>query len=461
MKKFEYVKSLEKEVDELESEKADFSNIYDLLLEECVSKDVTCSYLHSLSDLNAYAELQCLYLHKVKECECLAQKLSKQTESVNKEVHNNLLKSFSKLEKHSISLELALQQSQMQDKNIAISELKKPIENCKGKSVETQFDKPSVVRQPNAQRIPKPSNLPKIRKQAIRNTNVIAPGPSRNHPKHVSFQSSKEFVGSNDMVHNYYLEKAKKGAQLQKDKNVNGKPSMINPARLPNTANGCNPKPRNWQASMSSRCLFSANHDECVLEYLSKLNPRDSAQNKDAKSHKTTKRYMPVEKSSASKKPERQIPIGHRFSNKKTTTVPEKTMNLRSCLRPRSSKFKRRLIIADQASVFIGMMSVHISSGLVLHQMTSDHNRSEPQGNFSSHSNEQSCSKLVPKVVPLAVKTATSRQELGLLFHLHIAMLRTTDIHVLAQEEGKSVRFSAIPLALEESPLNICFQKLK
>ncbi|GKB06835.1 hypothetical protein Tco_0835068 [Tanacetum coccineum] len=33
---FEYVKSLEKEIDELESEKADFSNIYDLLLEECV-----------------------------------------------------------------------------------------------------------------------------------------------------------------------------------------------------------------------------------------------------------------------------------------------------------------------------------------------------------------------------------------------------------------------------------------
>ncbi|GJR84662.1 hypothetical protein Tco_0155447 [Tanacetum coccineum] len=71
----EYVKSLEKEIDELESEKADFSNIYDLLLEECVSKDVICSYLHSLSDLNAYTELQCLYLHKVKECECLAKSI--------------------------------------------------------------------------------------------------------------------------------------------------------------------------------------------------------------------------------------------------------------------------------------------------------------------------------------------------------------------------------------------------
>ncbi|GJZ60811.1 hypothetical protein Tco_0616627 [Tanacetum coccineum] len=159
----EYVNSLEKELDELESEKADFSNIYDLLLEECVSKDVTCSYLHSMSHLNANTELQCMYLHKVKECECLALKLSKRTESVNKEVHNNLLKSFSKLEKHSISLELSLQhckeqmknnpvckenasnvfrkereqyheiqdlKAQMQDKNMVINELKKLILSC-------------------------------------------------------------------------------------------------------------------------------------------------------------------------------------------------------------------------------------------------------------------------------------------------------------------------------------------
>ncbi|GJY82740.1 hypothetical protein Tco_0496116 [Tanacetum coccineum] len=65
---------------------------------------------------------------------------------------------------------------------------------------------------------------------------------------------------------------------------------------------------------------------------------------------------------------------------------------------PRSSMFKRRLIAADQASVFMAMMSVHISSGLVLHQMTSDHNRSEL--GIQDHSNEQSSSKLVPKVVP-------------------------------------------------------------
>ncbi|GKE58036.1 hypothetical protein Tco_1497221 [Tanacetum coccineum] len=75
--------------------------------------------------------------------------------------------------------------AQMQDKNIAISELKKLIEKCKGKFVETQFDKPSVVRQPNAQRIPKPSvlgkptlfsNSPEMRsfqtKQSVNKTNV-------------------------------------------------------------------------------------------------------------------------------------------------------------------------------------------------------------------------------------------------------------------------------------------------
>ncbi|GJT82481.1 hypothetical protein Tco_1056823 [Tanacetum coccineum] len=43
-----------------------------------------------------------------------------------------------------------------------------------------------------------------------------------------------------------------------------------------------------------------------------------------------------------------------------------------------------------------------------------------------------SSSKLVPTVVPLANKTATSRQELELLFHLHIAMLRTTGSYALS-----------------------------
>ncbi|GJY45475.1 hypothetical protein Tco_0434538 [Tanacetum coccineum] len=240
---FEYVKSLENEVDELESEKADFSNMYDLLLEECVSKDVICSYLLYLCPefkCHIITELQCMYLHKVKECDCLAQKLSKQTESVNKKEKQQFCKENAsnvfRKEREQYH-EIQDLKAQMQDKNIAISELKKLIENCKGKSVETQFNKPSVVRQPNAQQ---------------------------------------------------------------------------------------------------SKPLFFRK------------------------------------------------------------TEPAPFLNVQ--MTPRSSKFKRRLIAADQASVFMATMSVHISSGLVLNQMASDHNCSEL--GIQDHNNEPSSSKLVPKVVP-------------------------------------------------------------
>ncbi|GJT24744.1 reverse transcriptase domain-containing protein [Tanacetum coccineum] len=57
-----YVESIEKEVDELEFDKAKFSNMYDMLLQECVSNDVMCFYLHSLSDLDAHIELQYIFI---------------------------------------------------------------------------------------------------------------------------------------------------------------------------------------------------------------------------------------------------------------------------------------------------------------------------------------------------------------------------------------------------------------
>ncbi|GJZ32885.1 hypothetical protein Tco_0578321 [Tanacetum coccineum] len=275
-----YVESLENEIDELESNKAEFSNMYDMLLQECVSNDVMCSYLHSLSDLDAHAKLQCLYDHKVKEYECLAQKLLKQTESVSKEVYTELLRICKEkasnvfLKEREQYFEIQDLKAQLQDKNIAISELKKLIEKNKGK----------VVRQPTAYKsersqLPRhrfasqvgvshdltkpvtPHSWPQVRKSSFAKPyDVNAPGPSRNSPKHVSFQSPRESVGSNDMVHNYYLEEAKKKAQLQKDKALNTKPSVQQSARLPNTANGNKPKPRNfnqqprnWPPSMSSR----------------------------------------------------------------------------------------------------------------------------------------------------------------------------------------------------------------
>ncbi|GJS30094.1 hypothetical protein Tco_0490714 [Tanacetum coccineum] len=71
--------------------------------------------------------------------------------------------------------------------------------------------------------------------------------------------------------------------------------------------------------------------------------------------------------------------------------------------------------------------------------MTSDHNSSELK--IHDHNNELSSSKLVPKVVPPADKTATSRQELELLFHHHITMLRSTYVLVMrTSKHGDQMR---------------------
>nr|GEY94582.1 hypothetical protein [Tanacetum cinerariifolium] len=162
-----YVEFLEKEIDELKSDKAEFSNMYDTLLQE--------------------------YL-----------------------------------------------KAQLQDKNFPISELKKLIEKMKGKSVDTKFEKPSILRKPplkqiknqpvvrqatayksERSRLPRqrfasqvgvshnltkpvtPHSWPHVRKSSFAKPyDVNAPVPSRKSPKHVSFQTPRESVGSNDMVRN-------------------------------------------------------------------------------------------------------------------------------------------------------------------------------------------------------------------------------------------------------------------
>ncbi|GJT46279.1 hypothetical protein Tco_0954994, partial [Tanacetum coccineum] len=192
--------------------------------------------------------------------------------------------------------------------------------------------------------------LPKERESAVAKPHhMIAPGSSR--------------YSSNDMVHNHYLEEAKKKTQ---ESSRNSEPSVMPSARSQSTANGSKPKPRinnqksrNWPASKTSyvttktvpiaehsrnfrnfsdskhfvcstcqKCVFNANHDSCVTKFLNEVNSRAKVP-----SNKTTNRNKPVEQTSFAKKPERQIPKGHRFSIKKTSIVHEQTMTPRSCLR--------------------------------------------------------------------------------------------------------------------------------
>ncbi|GJT91444.1 retrovirus-related pol polyprotein from transposon TNT 1-94 [Tanacetum coccineum] len=108
-----YVKSVEKEADDLkmeiddlksqlETEKIDVLKVDDLLLQEFFSKDFVCFILLSIDDIDEYSEMICKYLEKIKECERLKIELSKS----HQQKHD---KSFAQLEQHCVNLELALQ----------------------------------------------------------------------------------------------------------------------------------------------------------------------------------------------------------------------------------------------------------------------------------------------------------------------------------------------------------------
>nr|GEY86185.1 retrovirus-related Pol polyprotein from transposon TNT 1-94 [Tanacetum cinerariifolium] len=208
-----YVESLEKEIDELESDKAEFSNMYDMIWQELEK--------HSIS-------LE-IALQKCKE--------RVKNDTVWNEQASNVFQ-----EEHEQYIKIQYLKAQLQDKKIAISELKKLIEKGKRKSMDTKFDKPSIVRQPNAQRIPKPSvlgklalfsnylerryfsktklvpktnvseglskpvtaeTLPQAARQAVSNTNVLKPGMYRIHNRTTqtrALQSPQTFKNTNPHV---------------------------------------------------------------------------------------------------------------------------------------------------------------------------------------------------------------------------------------------------------------------
>ncbi|GKC34821.1 hypothetical protein Tco_1047205 [Tanacetum coccineum] len=181
----EYVQSLEKEVDELESKKAEFLNKYVLLLKECVLKDIMCAILRSFNNIDERTESQCSHLEKLQESECFEIELSNQNE-------NDALE-FSDF------FEINKLKAQLQDKNIVISELKRLIEKMKGKYVDTKFEKPSVVRQPNAFRFQKPPVLGNVMIKRVYyveglNHNLLLVGQLCDADLEVEFRKSTCFV---------------------------------------------------------------------------------------------------------------------------------------------------------------------------------------------------------------------------------------------------------------------------
>nr|GEY97669.1 putative reverse transcriptase domain-containing protein [Tanacetum cinerariifolium] len=208
---------------------------------------------------------------------------------------------------------------------------------------------------------------------------------------------------------------------------------------------------KHFVCSTCQKCVFSANHDSYVTKFLKEVNSRAKVP-----SNKTTNRNKPVEQISVPNKQAGQIPKGHRFSTQKTSIVQKKTMTPRFCLRwkPTGKIFMTvdirwvptgRILTSSTTTVDIEPQNgsdaditnqyeyeqtLDVSAGTSNLSASTSFNPKEEglrvcsELGLHDHNNEQSSSKLVPDVVPLACKTDTSRQELEFLFHHHIIMLR-------------------------------------
>ncbi|GJY04666.1 hypothetical protein Tco_0370606, partial [Tanacetum coccineum] len=224
--------------------------------------------------------------------------------------------------------------AQIQKKGFAIAALKNELRKLTGNSVNTKFAKPSilgkpvlqphrnqfVVRQPTAFK----SERPKISKERFASqvdvsNDLSKPVTTHYLPKrresapakpHYMIATSSSRYSSNDIVHNHYLEEAKKKTQEH--------------SRIPRNFSDT----KHFVCSTCQKCVFNANHDACVIKFLKEVNSCAKVP-----SNKTMTQNKPVEQISVAKKPERQILKGHRFSIKKTTLVHEKTITPRSCLR--------------------------------------------------------------------------------------------------------------------------------
>ncbi|GJT49210.1 hypothetical protein Tco_0975367 [Tanacetum coccineum] len=310
------------------------------------------------------------------------------------------------------SVENADLKAQLQEKVFANAALKNELRKIKGNSVDSKFAKASilgkpplqpsrnhlVVRQPNAftserPRISRPRfasqvdekndlsktvtphYLPKVRESAAAKPHQVnAPNYSRN--------SHKESYGSNDMVHAYFLEDARKMTQ-DKTRILSHKDMASTRAHY--TPNACTPKPRNiYRSSHVSKCsggmsngeplvdhsrnssffldskqlvcsichkyIFNTNHDDCITKILNKVNSRAKVQSPKIRNNN------PVEPKNHTHKPGRQNGIGQRFSLNKSSAVHEKPHTPRSCLRwkPTGRIFKTvRLRWIPTGKVFI------------------------------------------------------------------------------------------------------------
>ncbi|GJT48294.1 reverse transcriptase domain-containing protein [Tanacetum coccineum] len=245
--------------------------------------------------LDEFTDLQCDYVDQVVKCERLEKKVSKS---------KTMSKSFEALQKYAINLELALQQckehikndkafkenqsnvflkereqyfeiqdlkAKLQDKEIAISELKKLIEKMKGKYVETKFEKSSVSRQLNAfksQRqsvLGKPSTFSDSLAKTDFSKSKVIPTTSVSRPQLKSNQLEDKVMLNNSQGKKQEVKDHRRNYKFSNNKTF---VTACNDSLNAKTLNV------NFVCVTCGKCVLNENHDMYVLHYINGVNSR-------------------------------------------------------------------------------------------------------------------------------------------------------------------------------------------
>nr|GEV13737.1 retrovirus-related Pol polyprotein from transposon TNT 1-94 [Tanacetum cinerariifolium] len=143
--------------------------------------------------------------------------------------------------------------AQLQDKGIAISELKKLIKKLKEKSVDTKFEKSSVIRQPNAFKCQRPSIL------------GIIPTTSVSRPQLKSNRIEDRVLLNNSQGKKQEVEDHRRNVKFPKNKtSVTAHNDSLNAKNL-NV---------NFVCATCSKCVLNDKHNMCLLKSLDGVNSR-------------------------------------------------------------------------------------------------------------------------------------------------------------------------------------------
>ncbi|GJX21168.1 retrovirus-related pol polyprotein from transposon TNT 1-94 [Tanacetum coccineum] len=153
--------------------------------------------------------------------------------------------------------------AQLQDKGIAISELKKLIEKMKGKSVETKFEKSLVIRQPNAFKSQRQSILESLIKLEHRSCLKTLGKPTNPHLKSNRLEDR--------VMHNNSKGKKQQVEDHRRNFNFSNNKTSVTVCNDSLNAKTLNV---NFICVTCGKCVMNDNHDMYVLHYINGVNSR-------------------------------------------------------------------------------------------------------------------------------------------------------------------------------------------